>query len=324
MPRRWTRADAVAAVLAGLFAGVTVVPLAAAAIDHARELANRSACAANARGITQSMVVYANENDDLFPYLPAASNTTYDPSTKGELSKGKTTDDALSEMYAGNTFDNNPCASLWILVLRGQVSPKGFMCRSDPFAGNPSPQQQGGQWHQNFDSPRSLSYSVAYMWGPKDAKGVIQPLTVWKNTSDSSLAVISDVAPYLSAKAGKDEAMTQPAPGAPVATTSPTDPLVLGGGGASNDTLRNSPNHLFDGQNIGFADGHAEFARRPDIGQNNDNIWTQSSQNAPAAKEAYPDAGQLPFGAIDAHNGRMGVPIDVVMIPARSAKGDLK
>lgn len=316
--RRWTRADAVAAAIAGLFAGATVVPLAAAAIDRARELANRSACAANLRGITQSMVLYANENNDLFPLLPAKSNTTYDPSTKGELSKGKTADDALNEMYAGETFDNNPCASLWILVLRGQVSPRGFICRSDPFAGNASPQQQGTAYHQNFDSPKALSYSVSYMWGPKDGKSVVQPLDLWKNTSDSSQPVASDVAPYLSPKAARDEAMTQPAMGPPPAATSPSDPLVFGGAGPVGAMLQNSPNHLFDGENVAFADCHAEFERRPDIGPSNDNIWTQRV-GQPGGKEEFPEPGKLPFGEISNRQ-----PIDVVMVPVRTAKGDLK
>jgi hypothetical protein len=312
--RRWTKSDFVAVCIAGLIAGITFLPLVAAE-DRARELANRASCAANLRGLAQSMVVYAAENEDLYPYICGTSNTTYDPSVKGQESAGKTADDAITEMYKDKTFANNPGAAMWLMVLKGQVSPKGFICRSDPFAGVPAPQQHGQAYRMNFDSPKAISYSVAYMWGPKDAKGVFQPTEVWKNTSDSSLAILSDMAPYLSANAAPGEVTTRPA-GNPVATTSPTDPLVLGGGDAlTGMELQNSANHLFDGQNVAFADAHCEFTRRADIGQNNDNIWTQTVKGV----ETPIDAGTLKAPMVVKTS-----PFDIVMVPSRSAKGDLK
>jgi hypothetical protein len=313
MEKRRTKGDAVAWGVVGLLVGMAVMPLVAAE-DRARELSNRSSCAANLRGILQSMVVYAAENNDVYPLYPGKSLTAYDVSVKGEESKGKTADDALEEGYKTGQFANNPQAALWILVLKGQVAPKGFVCKSDPFGGTASAILKGAAYHMNFDSPKGLSYSIAYPWGEKGAKGVVNPGEWWKNTSDSSLAIASDMAPYVSSKAAAGEVMTRPAE-KQVATTSPSDPLVLGAENFSSEALCNSPNHLFDGQNVGFADAHAEFMRRPDVGNNGDNLWTVTVASA----EKVIDAGELP-GPIASPKS----PFDVAMVPTRSAKGELK
>jgi hypothetical protein len=313
MEKRRTKGDAVAWGVVGLLVGTAVMPLVAAE-DRARELSNRSSCAANLRGILQSMVVYAAENNDVYPLYPGKSLTAYDVSVKGEESKGKTADDALEEGYRTGQFANNPQAALWILVLKGQMAPKGFLCKSDPYGGGASAIQKGRAYKMNFDSAKGLSYSIAYPWGVTGAKGTTGPGEWWKNTTDSSLAIASDMAPYLSGKAAAGEVMTRPAE-KQVATTSPSDPLVLGAENFSSEALCNSPNHLFDGQNVGFADAHAEFMRRPDVGNNGDNLWTVTVAGA----EKVIDAGELP-GAIASPKS----PFDVAMVPTRSAKGELK
>lgn len=313
MEKRRTKADAVAWAVVGLLVGMAVAPLVAAE-DRARELSNRSACAANLRGIMQSMVVYGAENNDAFPCYAGKSLTSYDASVKGEPGMGKSSDDALNGAYKQGLFANNPQAALWILVLKGQMTPKGFICKSDPFGGAASPVQKGDAYTLNFDSAKGLSYSIAYPWGVTGAKGVVNPGEWWKDTTDASLAIASDIAPYLSSKAAAGEVMTRPA-GKQVATTSPTDPLVLGAETFATESLSNSPNHLFDGQNVGFADAHVEFVRRPDVGNNGDNLWTVTVNGA----EKAIDAGELP-GTIGTHKS----PFDVVMVPTRSAKGELK
>src|SRR6266550_2608231 len=70
-------------------------------LGKARELANRSYCAANIRGIIQSMIVYSNENSDAYPtVMPPASVGAYTMSTGGtgtNVGGSKTTaDDALN------------------------------------------------------------------------------------------------------------------------------------------------------------------------------------------------------------------------------------
>jgi hypothetical protein len=67
------------------------------------------------------------------------------------------------------------------------------------------------------------------------------------------------------------------------------------------------------GQNVVFADSHAEFVRRPDVGQGNDNIYSMSG---------VPSTGPSQFGGIPA--GRTAPmladkqPFDIVMVPVRN------
>ena len=54
----------------------------------------------------------------------------------------------------------------------------------------------------------------------------------------------------------------------------------------------NSRNHNGDGQNVLFADGHAEFRRTPTIGIDYDNIYTISLDNQSEASRA---TGESPW-----------------------------
>jgi len=78
--RSFSRADVVGAVLGVLVLATLVC---AQVDDRSRELANRAVCAANLRGIAQSMCVYAADNDDMYPFLVPSSATTYDVTFKG-------------------------------------------------------------------------------------------------------------------------------------------------------------------------------------------------------------------------------------------------
>jgi prepilin-type processing-associated H-X9-DG protein len=308
--RGMKKADVIALGLV-LFVLGTLVPTLIA--DARRDGANRAYCAANLRGIMQSMVIYSAEENDQYPCVAASSAVTYDATLKPMLGD-KDSAATLKRIYKQKELTNNPAAALWMLALRNHVSPKQFICKSDPFAGKPAELQKGKdqEYFQNFQDGKNLSYSMAYPW-QEDKKGKPQGGAWWKNTTDSSLPILSDMAPYLSAKAGADEIATRPAT-APA--TGPDAPLVLGGNkNTGRLTSAVSSNHDFTGMNVAFADAHAEWTRLPDIGQSNDNIWAATIE-----KTDLPiDAGQLP-GKLTATNP----PFDIVMVPTRSAKGDLK
>jgi prepilin-type processing-associated H-X9-DG protein len=96
-------------------------------------------------------------------------------------------------------------------------------------------------------------------------------------------------------------------------TGTPTRDMTPAQAPADNRTW-NSGNHEGDGQNVGFGDGHAEFCRRPDVGQDNDNIYTMS---------ASPSKGPAQFGGIPA--GKTAplltadkAPYDIIMLPVRN------
>ena len=327
-----SRADVVAlAMVAVLLFSICVPTLLAQGVGRQRELANRGTCAANLRGLVQSMAVYANDWDDNYPALPPLSATTYDASLKPLGFKGDNPDAAIASEYKDKTNWNNPAASLWILVLNGSVASKQFLCKSDPFANTPaivqgkdSPVNEapaGGHpggtpgataTYLNFQDSKNLSYSMDFPWtGPENHP---QISGIWKNNTDASQPMLSDMAPYLGSKAKKGEPATMPA------DADPAEPVDVAW--AVNKAY--SQNHQFDGQNVCYGDNHVDFDRVPTVGQNNDSIWgirkaEKAGQQAGATLEIPIEAGTLPHPPEDTQGQT-----DTVMVPTRDASGNLK
>jgi hypothetical protein len=239
------------------------------------------------------MVVYAAENNDQFPVVTYAPYSA--PLNSPMAGAGaRTAEDALASYYGpGKAQAGSVAACAWMLVLNGQVAPKGFLCKSDPFLSAPAVQQDSaGRYYDNFQDGTQLSYSFAYPWKGDGTVG-----KWWRNVGDSDLPLANDAAP--------EEGTGKPAR------------VLTGAAAPANPKVWNSVNHLGDGQNVGFADAHAEFFRRPNIGQGNDNIFTTS---------AAVSAGPGEFGGVAAQRGRGpvlnggdGAPYDVVMYPVRDA-----
>lgn len=260
---------------------------------HRRELPNRAYCAANLRGIVQSMNVYAADNNDTFPIVTYApySAALNDPVAAAAVADAEKT---LQTYYrAPYPQAGSIPASVWILVLKNQVSPKQFICKSDPVAsGIPAAiSDPAGNFYNNFQNGHQLSYSFAYPW---NAKGEVAPW--WKNLTDSSLPIATDMAP-------------QPGTGTrPVEITNPP-------ANPASAKSWNSNNHQRDGQNVAFSDAHVEFTRRPDIGPDNDNMFTTS---------AKPSRGPAQFGGLPADRTPPELtadkaPFDIIMYPTRNA-----
>jgi prepilin-type N-terminal cleavage/methylation domain-containing protein/prepilin-type processing-associated H-X9-DG protein len=292
-------------------------------LGKARELANRAYCAANCRGIMQSMNVYAADNSDAFPIgaavpaTPGSYTYTGGGTTLGLTSNGNnsaTTADNTVALYYTSTSSNattlggDVMANVWILVLKNYTSPKQYLCKSDPVASStPAALTGTGSYYWqcfNGSSPDlTYSYSFAYPWTASGTTATIGGW--WKNTVDSSLPLMSDMAP----KSGSGTN--------PVAQT----PGTTNGGVPTNGaTAWNSPNHQRQGQNVGFADGHAEFDRRADVGQNSDNIFTQNGSNGASSSTATPNIGTavtggLSIGSGTNYAGGSSAPFDVVLVP---------
>lgn len=262
-------------------------------LGRARELANRSACAANLKGISTSMCVYANENNDVFPMVaPPSKLFTY--TTDLNMSSGKTTaSQALAEMST-SSLAGNANGSLWMLVLTQQVSPKAYICKSDPFAGNDGVADvfnSSGVYYSMFQKPNQLSYSIAYPWARNRAKPAENTFSnAWRNTTDSSLPVLSDMAPLNG-------------------TGRPARDVTTARTGVSGSAVRefNNFNHNGEGGNVSFADAHVEWTRTPKVGQSEDNIFTSGVSGSGTA----PRPGEVT--AIESNEA----PFDTVMIPLR-------
>jgi prepilin-type N-terminal cleavage/methylation domain-containing protein len=289
-------------------------------LGKARELANRSYCAANLRGIIQSMVVYSAENNDQYPtvlppttlngYMLAANNAS-----PNNLSTQTSADKAIDNYYPASGYDpGSVTANLWILVLRNSTSAKQFICKSDPVPTNVSQLQSSAQYYVNFNGGTGgtstaefgYSYSVAYPWAGTTVPQ--SPAPYWKNTTDSSLPIMSDIAPMN----GTGSNPTAQTPG-------------TGSNGVPSNGAKawNSANHQRDGQNVGFADAHTEFVRRPDIGQSNDNIFT--AWNGITTNYNQGTIVGTGGGVIPTPGANTSVPFDIVMVPiANVSTGERK
>jgi len=265
-------------------------------LGKARELSNRSVCAANLRGTSQSMNVYAADNADAYPITGKAPNGTL--YGNGTLIASGTVDSAINSMYA-TTNGSAPSQNMWLLTMTGQVAPKQFICKSDPRTVVPaSATDASARYLFNFNdstnayanSLDSLSYSVAYMWNTAGTSigGW------WRNQTDASLPLMADMAP----RNGQG-----PAPKADVLA----NPVSRVG---------NSYNHQRDGQNVGYGDAHAEFARLGNIGQNNDHIYS-SNKGVPAAIGGAAPATALQVPDIQG-GGAQGA-YDICMVPSADA-----
>ncbi len=251
-------------------------------------LSSRGMCAANLRGIAQSMEVYAADNSDKFPIVPFSPYASSSNAVKG-VSTGTTDGDAaMRQMYVDSSRQAGSVqACMWVLALGGQVSPKQFVCKSDPYASGAAPTtDNAGNYLNNFQEPTMLSYSMAYPW---DADG--KPGPWWTSTGDATLPLLADMNP----RQGTGKPARNMTAGA-----APKDPRTW-----------NSANHEGDGQNVAYADAHAEFQRHPDVGQDNDNIYTMSGSSS---------FGPAQLGGIQAGAPNLTAktrPFDIIMLPVR-------
>ncbi len=258
-------------------------------LGRAREMANRGTCEANLRGICQSMNVYGSNEGDIYPVVAKASgNSNYTPLSGGTVN-GNTVDAAIftGDYNNGAANMNSINASMFILVAKGDVSSKQFICKSDPAAGQPAPTSTSTTaFYVNFNDPLNNSYSFAYPWTGASVGGW------WKSTADASIPIGADVAP--AQNTGPTGSLAQP-----------NQPNI--------GKQANSNNHQREGQVVVFGDNHAEFVRRPDVGQNNDNIWTSgAAAGATATGTAVSNSGgTIPSGYAGGAAGQY----DIVMVP---------
>jgi hypothetical protein len=277
-----------------------VVVLILASVRPPRETRGepRSTCAANVRGIMQAMVVYASDNNGMYPTVPYAPYASGAGEPKG-VTCGTSDGEKAQQRFFAEPFPQagNVTAAVWMLVMNGQVGAKQFVCRSDPFVrGAALPTDGKGVWYNNFQSGKQLSYSMAYPW---NAKG--EPGAWWRNTVDAELPIVADMTPGQGT--GKPKRNVTP-------SAVPTDGRTW-----------NSGNHQGDGQNVGFADAHSEFVRRPDVGQEGDNIYAMSG--VPSRGPAR--VGGVAAGAAAPQLMAEKKPFDVVMVPVRDeSSGGMK
>jgi len=225
-------------------------------LNKARETANRVKCAANLKQIGNGLILYSNENKGLFPrtYGPATTgNITIDVSTKGQTSVDPFTATSGVQAYC------IPSA-MFLLIRQEDLTPAVFVCPSgtaeaDTMSSLPATSRSnftGDGTSAQLNKNMSYSFVNVYPTNTAIANGYKTFITAFS----SDFATAADIAP------------TAPAVTWPNLTVGVARSTVIQG---------NSKNHDQDGQNVLYADGHAEFQQTPLCGANNDCIYTRAA-----------------------------------------------
>ena len=261
-------------------------------LSRARELAKRAVCASNLRGLGQAMVIYANDNTEAYP--AHAVNPTYAGTVPATTSVRWVT--TLSSNMISNTINpttgafeafansSHPSRSLFMMIIGGQSTPGQFICPSSGdqedtlrnFAGAAETAAQPGRNRFDFRGWDNLSYAYQLPYGKRARPNTKLDVRMALSADKSAYTVAGTLR---TADRGTPDQWSQVTIPAAWGSLAPQDVLRK-----TNDDWRpyNSQNHNGEGQQILYADSHADFQRKPIAGVNNDNIYTVAGPSAAA------------------------------------------
>jgi prepilin-type N-terminal cleavage/methylation domain-containing protein/prepilin-type processing-associated H-X9-DG protein len=260
------------------------------ALNAAKERANRVKCASNLRQIGLATQMYANENRGAFPRTyftgganptPLADRTGYNSTASFQLPPPATP--------VGN---NNVCASFFLLLKTQDLTGEVFLCPSsqgerptfNPYGGNAGGPQSYSNWEgtgapsaQSVVGHMSYSYINPFPTSAASSAGFKLNFTL---TSDFAMA--ADTNPGNEGGTPIDN----------VTGVRHDSPRISSNGGSTPGMNQaNSNNHNGDGQNVLYADGHAEFATSPYAGM------TLSGGGVVSFRDNIYTAGPVPSGS---------------------------
>jgi len=209
-------------------------------LNRAREQANRIKCASNLKQIGLGIMMYANENKGNYPrtYFDTNDGTAVNATSLGF-------GNANSFGAASTVGPNNVSASFFLIMKTQDLTSEVFICPSsqgerDTFAG------QTKDDRSNFsDVKLNLSYSYIVPFPLSNARNAGFRLNT---TLSSDFAISADMNPGVAGGTPIDNVLRVP-------TASRKDMADA-----------NTNNHNGDGQNVLYADGHAEFSNTPYCG----------------------------------------------------------
>ena len=237
------------------------------ALARVRQLAYRMVCGTNLAGIGKAMLLYSNDNDENYPRAGGAN------SMWGEDGFTNFFDMAQEEAaWTKNPSPTTITGSFYLLVKYADVSMKQFICKGDIGSSefklsdwrSTTAEENTDCWDFGKQPALHCSYSYHLPYGSGTPQNSGFPLS---SISGPDAPVCADRNPYLDknavdhldAEGSNSETEVRP--------SWDNDEYV------DDDRTGNAAAHQRDGQNVLFNDSHMDFAKFPNIGIANDNIW---------------------------------------------------
>ena len=212
------------------------------------------ACGMNLKGMANALNVYAFDYRDEYP-IQGAGTHTWGTTTTGWDNPVKDWEESTGTLTVAS--------SLFMLVREADVGVKSFNCSygdQQPFV-NDTDYDVVELWDFGPNPTEHQSYSYQFPYGKFPAG----------DKSPAGNAVMADRNPWFDGNLTKSSIQNE------IAETF-ADKVslidILTGADKWKYQIGNSQPHDREGQNVLFADGHVMFERRPDVGFEDDNIYT--------------------------------------------------
>lgn len=242
------------------------------ALNKVKKLAMRVVCGTNTKGIGSAMMVYANDYEDSYPVHGQGGPHTWSEQTTGW---------GVAVVDWSTTKNITIGSSLYLLVRETDTSPKSFVC--------PASSQH------TFDGKNLNNLDLVALWdfgaindsnGPKNCVSYAYHMPYNGDASTGSpgrfsadgnrsaqFAILADKNPWY------DTSLTV---GGATGDNYVDRVRILGDDWTNTNAslqsweldVANSKPHDREGQNVMYADGHASFEKRSDVGIRYDNIYT--------------------------------------------------
>ena len=216
----------------------------------------RVVCGTNLKGLGNAIIVYASEHKDKYPQLPGSGPWSKELGFAYDLPKPNFSLDG-EQGNVGRTIS----ASWYLLVREADVSPKSFTCpesKQKEFDGkNPQNRDITDLWDFGNNPYPHVSYAMHNPYGKFPANG----------SRAATFAVAADMSPWFEngdilppGNKGKHPR---------IITANDPNSWRLGLGRFHEQQKQYTP-----GQFLLYADGHNSYETKPNVGVNNDNIYT--------------------------------------------------
>ena len=249
------------------------------ALNAAKERANRVKCQSNLKQIGTGLILYSNDNKNMFPRVRAQAGAPR-----------FFTRPATSDPFGTAGPDpNDVTACMFLLVRNADLNVELFICPSgnaekDTLAGQPISNRS------NFTDWMNLAYSITNPYPPDTAIALGYK---YNGNVQADFAVAAD----------RNDGPITAADYTSVKSSSPqTDQKKV-----------NSKNHEGEGQNVLYMDGHVEWSTTAFAGANKDCIYAPAATRTVSGSLTQTDpAGNVTLDA----NATPKLDLDTVLIPS--------